>query len=295
MPTKIPPKPAGLSLHIGLNSVDPKGYGGWSGPLNACENDARDMAAIAAKQGYKSKILLTKEATSTAVTTFLRNAAKTLKKGDELFISYSGHGGQVPDDNGDEKGAVNSDDKVDETWCLFDRQLVDDELWALWSNFATGVRIIMLSDSCHSGTVAKDMISVLSGSPRIPIRNAATIDFSAFRVKALPPDELRPAYNAKKRTYDRIQKELATTSKVKIGASVVLISGCQDNQTSLDGQKNGLFTEKLLQVYNGGKFTGSLKSFHSAILNLMPFTQSPNYFVVGAKNAKFESTAPFRL
>ena len=295
MPTKIQPKPTGLSLHIGLNSVDPQGYGGWSGPLNACENDARDMAAIAATQGFKTKVLLTKEATSTAVTAFLRNAAKTLKKGDELIISYSGHGGQVPDDNGDEKGAVNSDDKTDETWCLYDRQLVDDELWNLWSQFAAGVRIVMLSDSCHSGTVAKDAMAVLNGGPKIPIRNTGTVDYSAFAVKAIPSDQLRSAYNAKKRTYDRIQKELKTTSAVKVGASVVLISGCQDNQVSLDGQRNGLFTEKLLQVYNGGKFKGSLKAFHAAILNLMPFTQSPNYFPVGAKNAKFEAAAPFTL
>jgi len=295
MPSKTPSQPTGLSLHIGLNSVDPKGYGGWSGPLNACENDAHDMAKIAAARGFKSKILLTKGATAAAVITYLKNAAKNLKKGDELFISYSGHGGQVPDLNGDEKGAANSDDNVDETWCLYDRQLVDDELWGLWSRFAAGVRIVMLSDSCHSGTVAKDISAVLRGGPQIPIKNEATIDFSAFRVKAIPADELRPAYNAQKKKYYKIQKDNATTSKAKIGASIVLISGCQDNQVSLDGQKNGLFTEKLLQVYKGGAFKGSLKSFHSAILNLMPFTQSPNYFVVGAKNVKFEAAAPFAL
>ena len=34
-----------MSLHIGLNAVDPKHYGGWSGPLAACEFDANDLAA----------------------------------------------------------------------------------------------------------------------------------------------------------------------------------------------------------------------------------------------------------
>ena len=34
-----------LALHVGLNLVDPKAYGGWDGPLAACEFDARDMAA----------------------------------------------------------------------------------------------------------------------------------------------------------------------------------------------------------------------------------------------------------
>ena len=37
----------GISLNIGLNSVDPKHYGGWDGQLAGCENDANDMADIA--------------------------------------------------------------------------------------------------------------------------------------------------------------------------------------------------------------------------------------------------------
>jgi len=41
------PMPKGISLHIGLNAVDPKHYQGWDGVLQACELDAKDMAAIA--------------------------------------------------------------------------------------------------------------------------------------------------------------------------------------------------------------------------------------------------------
>lgn len=283
-------KPRGLSLHIGLNSVDPAGYGGWPGTLNACENDARDMEKIASARGFKTKILLTKDATSAAFITFLKGAAKQLKKGDELFLTYSGHGGQVPDRNGDE-----SSDGLDETWCLYDRQVIDDELYAIWGTFEKGVRILMLSDSCHSGTVSKDVMQILSGGPRIPIRNAAAVDYSAFRVKAIPPEQLDPAYKAKQKVYDKIQKALPPADKTTVGATVVLISGCQDNQTSLDGQKNGLFTEKLLNVWNDGAFKGSLKAFHKAIAAQMPFTQSPNYYVVGAKNAKFEAAAPFTI
>ena len=43
----------GLSLHIGLNSVSGAAYGGWTGPLAACEFDANDMAAIAKSKGMK--------------------------------------------------------------------------------------------------------------------------------------------------------------------------------------------------------------------------------------------------
>ena len=42
--------PQGISVHIGLNSVDPKQYEGWDGQLTACEADAKDMQALAKKQ-----------------------------------------------------------------------------------------------------------------------------------------------------------------------------------------------------------------------------------------------------
>ena len=42
----------GSSLHIGLNSVDPQHYEGWSGPLNACEADANDMVDLANTRSF---------------------------------------------------------------------------------------------------------------------------------------------------------------------------------------------------------------------------------------------------
>ena len=144
--------PKGISIHLGLNSVDPKGYGGWDGQLRACEADAQDMAKIAKDRGYAgTTLLLTKNATAAAFAKAMADAAEKLVAGDILFLSYSGHGGQVPDRDGDDEA-----DGLDETWCLFDRQLLDDELYGLFGKFAKGVRIVLLSDSCHSGTVARN-------------------------------------------------------------------------------------------------------------------------------------------
>ncbi len=54
----------GISLHLGLNSVDPNHYDGWNGQLAACEADAKDMEAIAKKKGFSTtNLLLTKQAT----------------------------------------------------------------------------------------------------------------------------------------------------------------------------------------------------------------------------------------
>src|SRR5205085_2503605 len=67
----------------------------------------------------------------------------------------------------------------------------------------------------------------------------------------------------------------------RFDASLVLISGCQDNQTSMDGDHNGAFTEQVLNVWNQGKFSGNYAQFHARIKARMPPTQSPNLFALG--------------
>ncbi|HZI93547.1 MAG TPA: caspase family protein, partial [Patescibacteria group bacterium] len=89
----------GISIHIGLNRVDPVHYGGWDGQLAACEFDAKDMRAMARAQGFTTNILLTAAASSGAVTRAIARAAATLAGGDMLLLTYSGHGGQIPDTN----------------------------------------------------------------------------------------------------------------------------------------------------------------------------------------------------
>ena len=135
------PKPKAIALNIGLNAVSAAAYEGWDGPLAGCEADAHDMAAIAKSKGMKATTLLTRKATRAKVLAALRSAAKALKAGDLFFLSYSGHGGQVRDVDHEEA------DRKDETWCLFDGQLIDDELYFELSKFAKGVRILVLSDS----------------------------------------------------------------------------------------------------------------------------------------------------
>ena len=110
------------------------------------------MHDLAFSIGYETHKLLTAQATRSAVTHAISQAASKLKSGDIFFLTYSGHGGQVPDTNGDEP-----DSKKDETWVLYDGELVDDELHELYTTFDAGVRVVVLSDSCHSGSVTRAM------------------------------------------------------------------------------------------------------------------------------------------
>jgi hypothetical protein len=286
----------GVSLHIGLNAVDPKHYSGWDGPLAACEFDAHDMNDLAKAQGMTPTVLLTRDATRDNVLTALRKAAKMLRSGDLFFLTYSGHGGQVEDVSGEE------DDKLDETWCLFDGQLIDDELYLELGKFSEGVRILVLSDSCHSGTV---------------VRARPEMGQQTGRTRLMPPRVARQVYTDHKSFYDGLQRRVALEAR-KLGgnpdealaqvavsnrltslaasckASVLLISGCQDRQQSMDGDRNGAFTEQLLAVWSKGAFKGNYAKFHAKIKGNMPPTQVPNLFQIGPLG-KFASEQPFMV
>src|SRR5207245_3218986 len=93
----------------------------------------------------------------------------------------------------------------------------------------------------------------------------------------------------------RFQDEHPAAESAKVKASVLLISGCMDNQTSQDGARNGLFTGTLKKVWNGGKFKGTYRKLRDLIVSHMPRDQTPNYYFVGAASAKFEAQQPFTI
>src|SRR4030095_3708620 len=110
-----------------------------------------DMADIARSRKFTVKRLLPRSATRRAVLAGIARAAAALRSGDFFLLTYSGHGGQVPDRNHDEPAFKA------ETWCLYDGELIDDEINRALARFKAGVRVLVLSDSCHSGTVTKRM------------------------------------------------------------------------------------------------------------------------------------------
>ena len=87
-------------------------------------------------------------------------------------------------------------------------------------------------------------------------------------------------------------RRIAIANKSK--AAVILISGCQDNQTSMDGDHNGAFTEQLLHVWDHGKYQGNYAKFHARIKALMPPAQVPNLFTLG-RVTTFVTQQPFSV
>lgn len=261
------------SLHIGLNSVDPKKYNGWDGALAGCVNDANAMRDVAASRGFTPTMLLDGDATAEAVRRELDSAAADLGENDFFFLTYSGHGGQVPDKNGDER------DSFDETWCLYDTELVDDSLYGALCTFGPGVRIFVMSDSCHSETVTR--ASRVQGREQLRDQREAAPGPNAKQaprnVTVAEFDGHRDAYEAQNRWWE--PKALPRDASAK----VVLIAGCKDEQTSMDGPVNGAFTGALLQVWNNGSYRSDYAALKDAVVaEIDDPSQTPCLFSYGA-------------
>jgi hypothetical protein len=302
----------GWSLHVGLNRIDPAHYGS-DGALNACVFDAEAMGALAKAGGFDVRATLTDDkGTRDNVIQHIADAAAALQSGDIFLYTYSGHGSQMPDFNSDEK------DNLDETWCLFDGMLIDDEAYELWTRFREGVRVLVLLDCCHSGSAIKaapnsGFGAALFGGP-IP---AGAVPATARpvvvrRPRLLSPSTARRAVMNNKAFYEKIGKRpfgdgildltddiVTRRPKGNLRCSVRLISGCQDEQLSLDGPQNGRFTEELLAVWQNGRFDGDYSGFHRAIVNGIALdgtdAQTPNHMTIGVHDAAFDKQKPFTI
>ena len=266
------------SLHIGLNKVDPAQYGGWDGALSGCVNDANAMRDVAVGRGFTPELLIDETATIAAVRAKLDAAAAVLDDGDFFFLTYSGHGGQVVDLSRDER------DSFDETWCLYDTELVDDSLFGALCTFKRGVRVFVMSDSCHSETVIR------GARPR-----SRAAERPGYKAK-LAPLEATSAEFAKNRDVYAAQSTWWKPQRVvpkDAAANVVLISGCQDQQTSLDGPVNGAFTSAFLQVWTS-EYRKSYQELRNDIVAAVDNPdQTPGIFFYGVDVAGMLPQIPF--
>lgn len=220
----------GRSLHVGLNRVSPDFPN--APVLTGPENDAEAMRDLAAQTGFQTDILKSENATHTAVLARLLDAAYVSKPGDIFLFTFAGHGCALPDraPNRDE------DDNQDEAIVLYDMMMLDDELrLTVWPAFQAGVRILMVADSCHSGTV----LALFNTGART---DAKTVRKHVREIS----DETRNG-NLRRLRF-AYQQVLVPIVSRPINASVLLLAACADKETTPDGPHNGVFTAALLYV-----------------------------------------------
>lgn len=284
--------PVGVALCVGLNRVNPASYAGWDGQLAGCVNDAHAMQAVLTSQRFSGfKMLLDQEASAEAVLGSIDDASRTLSPGDLFVVTYSGHGSTMADPWGIYPAV--------DTWCAYDRQIIGHELALLWSGFRPGVRVLVLSDSCHSGTVTRSQSSLVGELTRtwnppgeLAGQILTVLDGASPKQKNMP-SEVQAAVEAQHRYLYKVIWRGITPPQPS--GPVLLLSACQSNQTASDGSGNGLFTEKVLQVWSNGAFDGGHPEFHRRVMSLMPPWQTPNLFPQGPDDPAFLRSKPFTV
>lgn len=210
---------------VGIND-----YPGTGSDLAGCVNDARDWQRALEQRGYEVTALLDSRATRANMASALGALIGEARPGDSLVFTFSGHGSWLPDESGDEA------DARDEMLCPHDvsrgQYLLDDDLAELFGRKPAGARLYFISDSCHSGTVAKFMPSVL---PR------------SLRGKVPVPRFLPPAAFLKGRSALAAAERVAGMARsAKQKYPALLAAGCRDTEFSYDasfgGRPNGAFT-----------------------------------------------------
>uniref|UniRef100_A0A7S0YNU0 Peptidase C14 caspase domain-containing protein n=1 Tax=Hemiselmis tepida TaxID=464990 RepID=A0A7S0YNU0_9CRYP len=142
------------ALYIGIN------YVGQQGELRGCHNDVEMMKTyIEGKQGFdpsNAKVLMDdgrhESPSHLNILQGFQWLVNGAQSGDSLFMHYSGHGGSMPDDNGDES------DGRDETMCPVDYasagQIRDDVIYEqLVAMLPDGCQLTVVMDCCHSGSI----------------------------------------------------------------------------------------------------------------------------------------------
>jgi metacaspase-1 len=269
------------ALCIGINN-----YPGTNMDLQGCVNDAQDWSAALTERGYKTTLLLDDQATKTAMVDAMSKLIASGTKGDSLIITYSGHGTYQPDTDGDEV------DGLDEALCPYDLQtsgsaLIDDEIKTLFAARKPGVRLLLIADSCHSGTVT---------------RAAKAESDAETRPRFMPMGNWLPASKLPKNFAGKTAQTIVApsgTSPLNSALDKVvgdlLLAGCKEgpNNYSYDakikGRYNGAFTYYALKTLKALKPEATYNDWYKAILKSLPsasYPQTPQLFGTGAAKTR---------
>lgn len=249
--------PAGRKylLAVGVNAYA-------SSPLRGCVNDATGMSELLIGSfgfdGAASALLTDQTATRANILGAIDRYAGLIEADDLFVFFYSGHGSLFPDQYSLERDETQAldlsylrarglnipDGYYDSTLVPIDagqssarpwgNQILDDELYLRFSRMtARGATVILISDSCHSGSLARTLEG--AGTP-----------------KFLDPET---AIGARLDTLTA-PKGAAKSEPRELHGRYLALTSSQDNQTSIDSvyenRNQSLFTYALRKVIGRG-------------------------------------------
>lgn len=232
--------------------------------LRGCVNDVTNMQAVLTQYYGFAKgdvtVLSDYDATKKAMQAAIKGLVAGAKKGDVLLLHYSGHGSNVPDDNGDE--ADHRDEILCPTNLDWKDPLRDDWLRATFDTLKPGVSLTVIMDCCHSGSNTRAIQP--PDAPLIPryLPNPWDImaEESGRRLRGKVASELRSSPRAKRKKSDVVTANIPE----------LLITGCRDTQTSADayigGTYNGALTYNLVATIKAAKGKLTYRELHQGVL-----------------------------
>lgn len=165
--------PGGDQVHLLICALD---YKGTSCPLT-CTIDGNNMQALARACGVQDmEVMYDNQCTIEDVSARVRQMAERCEEDDYFIFYYSGHGTSMDDEDGDEE------DGKDEALCFVGPNgelnsstfMSDDDFAELLTDcIPEGVRILIMSDCCHSGTIGDLDKDIWEGREVISISGCA--------------------------------------------------------------------------------------------------------------------------
>ncbi|MFO0775684.1 MAG: caspase family protein [Nitrospiraceae bacterium] len=245
---------------IGINKYQVPGA-----DLRGCVNDVKNMAGVLTTYyGFPAKnivTLLDGKATKKAMERAIASLVSRGKPGDELVLHYSGHGSNVPDDNGDE--ADNRDEILCPTDLDWNDPFRDDWLRKTLDQVKQGVNLTVIMDCCHSGSVTRTI-----APPDEPVK-ARYLPCPLDLMATESGRKLTGTTRGQVRHSARGKKKTTTVARdvVHVEIPECLITGCRDTQTSADafikGSYNGALTYYLVESIKEAKGKISYRDLHA--------------------------------
>jgi hypothetical protein len=200
------------------------------------------------------KILLDKNASQANMMSGLKTLLAGAKSGDVLVFTNASHGTYRADEDGDEPN-------YDEAICPHDTDsnlIIDDHLRELFANIPEGVRLTVISDSCHSGSVTR----VIVPKSRRERRNRELAP-NVWGGRMLSPEQMSAARKKKRQHKGEKYPES--------GMKEILLSGCKSNQTSADahiaGDFHGAMSYYAIQTIRDADYKITYAQLHLSMKN----------------------------
>ena len=245
------------ALIVGINK-----YATPGNDLSGCVNDAMNMRELLINKfrfpADNIRMLTDERAT---IENIIDRLYWLISQRGELVYHHSGHGTQMRDRNGDELN-----DGLDEVLVTYDHDwdnpLSDDLIANMFGRKSPESYLTMICDTCHSGTMNRGYSTQYGASKGTPKFLAPPVDIAS-----------RSAGRAFRHNRFRNRKYIAKEN--------ILLSGCKDNQSSMDAYIDGTF-----QGVMTASFIKSMERFvrptwkelHTTmveIVNKWDFTQDP--------------------